>query len=146
MQIQDDVEDYNEDGAWFRDPNYSMEEWSSVVSLKGLSIGYIEWVARQYEEKEVPVPQAVLDEMIGIHFGLSEDGTAPVSDKWRVRYPHEDWMHEVESFDTRIGYEAWLLRFVEEDPEWQREQEAEANASALDETTPPAPKAARLRF
>lgn len=148
------VEDFidDDDGAWYRDINYPMEDWTYEVVSNGVKSGYIDWVISQYEENEEDLPLRLLNEkMDPINLGLLEDGTADVPDVFRARYCTQDWVKEVENFDTRSGYEAWLMTLTSEDPEWievqQRIQKSNQEKDTLDTSTPKVGRSgAGLRF
>lgn len=128
------------DSLWYRDKNYSMKDWVYAMVNDDGSTGYIDWVVSQYEGDGLDVPQEVLDQIITAEEqGMNPDNTAPVSDKYRTRYPHEDWLREVEEFDTHIGYEAWLWTQVQCDEEWLEYERqvvaAEDRALKIDKAT-----------
>lgn len=144
--------DEEDDSSWYRDDNYTMEDWAYRMVNDEETTGYIDWVISQYESDELEVPQKVLDQvMTAEELGMNPDNTAPVSDKYRSRYPLEDWLHEVEEFDTRVGYEVWLWTQVQNDEEWmeyERQVEAaEDRAGRLEKSTDPvATPSSRPRF
>lgn len=139
-EVAEDFED-DDDGAWYRDDSYSMEDWVYDVVSNGVKVGYIDWVISQYESEGDDPPSRVLNEkMDPQHLGLLEDGTADVPDIFRSRYCADDWVKEVENFDTRSGYESWLMVMTSEDPEWievqERIQKSNQEKDVLDVSTP----------
>jgi hypothetical protein len=133
-------EEEEDDSSWYRDENYTMEDWSYAMLNEDGTSGYIDWVISKYESDDLEVPQRVLDQvMTAEELGLAPDNTAPVTDKYRSRYPLEDWLREVEDFDTRVGYETWLWTQVQHDDEWLEYERqvvaAEDRAGKLEKST-----------
>lgn len=109
-----------QDGQWYRDPNYTMDDWGYQAANGDDPPDYLLWVLQRYEGDDLEPPQSLLEEIERIGGAVqSLDIHTQVPDEFRERYPVEDWQYEAENNDTRLGYRTWLAHRLEEDEEWE---------------------------
>lgn len=131
------LEDDNDQGnLWYRDCNYPMDWWASAVENDDTRSNYLDWVVSMYEGDGEEPPEDLLAEIAR----TKDDDTPFVPDRYRTRYPEEDWKREVENIDTRLGYEPWLVAQLQFDEEWNEEslriQRSHEESEALEQSTP----------
>ena len=134
-------EEGEDENSWYRNADYTMEDWAYAVANDDTREDYVRWVIGQHHADGKPIPPKLQAECFTYEqCGLDSDGRAPVPKRFREDLTEEDWKTEVENFDTRVGFETWVLSRVDENPDWREYMDRLAEVSAatdtLEETTP----------